>query len=202
MQPDRHKPHHHGQLREAALVALEETIREGGVGAVTVRAIAARTGVSHPAVLHHFGTINGLFTAFAIQGFEMLGQRVGAIAGAGGSALDVGVEYVGFSVDHPAHFQVMFTPSLLVEDEPALQAARERAFAGLGSTVGQIPDPAARSDAAAAVIAGWSLMHGLAVLSAGGNLEASHVRELVADDGDLLELARRAGRMLFGPPGS
>lgn len=199
------KPHHHGNLRAAALDALDQLIRDEGVGSVTLRTLAARTGVSHTALLHHFGTLHGLFTAFACAGFDLLGDRLaraGEAEGTGGDgeALDIGVEYVAFSVDHPAHFRVMFDPALLVADDAALTAARDSAFTVLRRSVDKLDNPTARSDAAAAIIAGWSLMHGLAVLSASGNLEAAHIRHLVAQD-DLLALARRAGGMLFGSPG-
>lgn len=194
------KRHHHGNLRAAALDALDQLIRDDGVGSVTLRTLAARTGVSHTALLHHFGTLHGLFTAFACMGFDLLGDRLTTAGQGGGDALDIGVQYVAFSVDYPAHFRVMFDPALLVADDAALTAARDSAFAVLRRSVDELDNAPARSDAAAAVIAGWSLMHGLAVLSASGNLEAAHIRNLVAQD-DLLALARRAGGMLFGSPG-
>jgi hypothetical protein len=63
-----------------------------------------------------------------------------------------------------------------------------------------LDDPTSRADMAAAVIAGWSLMHGIAVLAASGSFDAPHVRELTGTGNDLLALARRAGTMLYGSP--
>jgi len=57
----------------------------------------------------------------------------------------------------------------------------------------------ARPDMAAAVLAGWSLMHGLATLHDTGVLDQAHLADLVGES-DVIELARRVGSMLFGSP--
>jgi hypothetical protein len=54
-------------------------------------------------------------------------------------------------------------------------------------------------DAAAAVVAGWSIVHGFATLALTGNLDGSGIRSLFTDD-DLVGLARRSAGLLYGSP--
>ncbi len=85
----------------------------------------------------------------------------------------------------------MFSPKLLDLDDPALRAARETTYAELRGGVeglaasGQVDDPPA------AVLAAWSVVHGIATLALTGNLDASELRSVVAG-GDLLEITRRS----------
>ena len=116
----------------------------------------------------------------------------------GGSFLDIGVAYVEFALDRPAHFAVMFAPTVLDQTDPDLTSAMDATFARLRQGVDELPGPA-REDAAAAVIASWSLVHGLATLALNGNLDRAGVRTLVAG-GDLLGLARRSAGLLHGGP--
>ena len=126
-----------------------------------------------------------------------LRERLEQVRDRGGSFLDIGVGYVGFALDRPAHFSVMFTPAILDPADPELEAAMEATFALLRQGVRELPSPSARQDAAAAVIASWSLVHGLATLALTGNLDKARVRDLVG--GDLLDLARRSAAMLHQP---
>ncbi len=51
------------QAREEILNAAQSLLAQGGPRAITLKAVAARVGVSHPAVLHHFGTMDGVLEA-------------------------------------------------------------------------------------------------------------------------------------------
>ena len=52
-----------GRARDAILDAAERRLREAGPGAIRLQDVAAEVGVSHPAVLHHFGSREGLVRA-------------------------------------------------------------------------------------------------------------------------------------------
>jgi AcrR family transcriptional regulator len=188
--------YHHGDLRRAVLDRAVQVIASEGADALSLRALAADLGVSHTAPRHHFSSRQGLLTAVAVEGFVELRQRLELIREQGGSFLDVGVGYVSFALDRPAHFSVMFTPTILDPADPDLEDAMEATFALLRQGVDELPGPAAQQDAAAAVIASWSLVHGLATLALSGNLDKARVRDLVG--GDLLDLARRSAAMLHG----
>jgi AcrR family transcriptional regulator len=188
--------YHHGDLRRAVLDRAVQVIASEGADALSLRALAADLGVSHTAPRHHFSSRQGLLTAVAVEGFVELRQRLELIRERGGSFLDIGVGYVSFALDRPAHFSVMFTPRILDPADPDLEDAMEAAFALLRQGVDELPGPGAQQDAAAAVIASWSLVHGLATLALSGNLDKARVRDLVG--GDLLDLARRSAAMLHG----
>ncbi|SED22176.1 TetR/AcrR family transcriptional regulator [Streptomyces sp. TLI_105] len=158
--------YHHGDLRQAVLTAALDVIAAEGPGALSLRDLARRAGVSHAAPAHHFKDRTGLLTAIAAQGYGLLAEAL-----AGTPALrERGVRYVRFAVAHPAHFQVMFRPELLRADDPDLLAAKERASAELRAGVADLPDV---PDARQAGIAAWSLAHGFATLLLTHNVTAA-----------------------------
>ncbi|HKU29832.1 TetR/AcrR family transcriptional regulator [Arthrobacter sp. NyZ413] len=53
----------YGDGREALLAAVIDVVAEKGLRGVTYRAVAARAGVNHTLVTHHFGSIEGLLAA-------------------------------------------------------------------------------------------------------------------------------------------
>ena len=194
--------YHHGDLRAVMLDKTAQEIAHTGVNAVSFRAIAAAIGVSHTAPRHHFGSREGLFNALATQGYELLADSLSATRRKQpGNFLAIGLAYVQFCADHPGHLPVMFDQDLVVVDDPALREARKRAFDQIGAGLEEFNDPKAKQDMAAAAVAGWSLMHGLVVLHSSGALDHSEVLDVLGTP-PLLELAERAGRMLYGSPPS
>jgi AcrR family transcriptional regulator len=53
------------ESRAAAVAAARELLRDQGVAAVTLKAVAARVGRTHANLLHHFGSVAGLHRALA-----------------------------------------------------------------------------------------------------------------------------------------
>jgi AcrR family transcriptional regulator len=180
-----HTAYHHGDLRRALLDAAVGLIEERGIAAVSLRELARRAGVSHAAPAHHFTDKAGLFTAVAVEGHRLLADSFTAEtwtehrgSGADPQAADdpprrpegpvppillreLGVRYVRFALDHPAHFDVMFRPDLVRPDDPDLRAARTRTTALLENAVpGGLHEPRRRRVGLAA----WSAAHGFAVL--------------------------------------
>ena len=189
--------YHHGDLRRAVLDRALEIVADGGPSALSLRAVAAGIGVSHTAPRHHFGSNTGLLTAIAAEGFTLLGARLAELRESGAPFLELGVAYLEFAASHPAHFAVMFEPGLLDADDSAYAEASAAMFAELRAGVEALSTRVPVTDAAAAVVAAWSLMHGLAALELSGNLERSRIRTLL-DVADLAAIARRAGSMLYG----
>ena len=94
------------------------------------QARARRAGVSHSAPAHHFGDKNGLLAAFALEGFQALGAEMAkamaaAAKDAHGGMDAIGMAYVMFAVNHPAHFDVTFRSGIHNDATPELQAAAE-----------------------------------------------------------------------------
>lgn len=191
--------YHHGDLRDAVIRRAVEVIDAEGPSHFSLRSLATDLGVSHTAPRHHFGDRQGVLNAIATEGFTGLAQSLDEAKRDGGSFLDQGVAYVTFAVAHPAHFQVMFTPSLVDETYEPLAAARAATFAQLRAGVDTMSDGSASEDAGAAVVAAWALVHGIATLGLTGNLDASELRDMFGDT-DLPAITRRSAALLHGSP--
>ena len=60
------------ETREAILEAAERRLVDGGPEAIRLQEIAADAGISHPAILHHFGSREGLVEAMVLRGIGRL----------------------------------------------------------------------------------------------------------------------------------
>ncbi|MGW0149462.1 TetR/AcrR family transcriptional regulator [Streptomyces sp. NPDC003333] len=160
-------PYHHGDLRRAVLTAALDVIATDGPSALSLRDLARRAGVSHAAPAHHFKDRTGLLTAIAAEGFGLLSAALGEAA----DLRDAGVRYVRFAREHPAHFQVMFTPGLLRTDDLELATARALAGEALRGAVSGVRPEDLGIDARMAGVAAWSLAHGFATLLLSHNLD-------------------------------
>jgi AcrR family transcriptional regulator len=201
--------YHHGDLPEAILQAAAAAVLRDGVGAVSLRSLAREVGVSHTAPRHHFGDKRGVITALATQGYRLLAERL-AQARLEGTVLDVGVAYVRFALEHPAHYQVMFRPELVdattAEHVAALTDVRHALVSSNevtgDSSAADAPGPGRDATAGPEAGAGalepepglpvlartaWSLAHGFATLALADNFPVAGADRLEA----LTELARQ-----------
>jgi AcrR family transcriptional regulator len=185
------QPYHHGDLRRALLDAAAPLIAEVGPANASLRELARRTGVSHTAPAHHFGDKTGLLTAVATEGFTLLADRLAEAARRTHSFLEVGVAYVRFALDQPAHFATMFRADLLHGDEPDLVAARARANAVLRDSLAEEGHDL-RGEAPTTALAAWSLVHGFASLWSAGA-----IRPGAEQPDDPEELARAVAKVLL-----
>lgn len=166
--------YHHGNLRQALLDAATAEISEHGPGAISLRSIARRAGVSHAAPTHHFGDRAGLLSAVAAEGFRRMNQAmVAAATGTDNRFIAVGRAYVDFAIAHPGEFAVMFRPELLDHSDTELAANSAAAYQQLYDGIAAMP-PDTRGTEAPEIIAAraWSLVHGLATLIINGSLPA------------------------------
>jgi len=68
------------ESRSQALAAARDLLREDGVQAITLKAVAGRIGRTHANLLHHFGSVADLHRALADQiAHEVAAQITGAI---------------------------------------------------------------------------------------------------------------------------
>ncbi len=174
--------YHHGDLRAELLRAAEEIIRESGVDGLTLRACARRAGVSHGAPAHHFGSVTGLLTEFAAEGFERLAEAMSRkqLKDPDDQLQAAGLGYIQFAMRWPEHFRVMWRSELLNENSPHLQQARETSQQRLrdallhanaqGRTLSE-DELAARFQVA------WCCVHGYASLWVEGNRGSRSLNE-------------------------
>jgi AcrR family transcriptional regulator len=121
------KTYHHGDLKAALVVAGLAELQEKGLAALSLRAIAARVGVSHTAPKNHFDGLRGLLTAMAAEGFRLhaTAMRLGVEGYPPGKPrLDAACNgYVRFALEHPELFRLMFSDALCNSDDPELKRA-------------------------------------------------------------------------------
>lgn len=175
------RTYHHGDLRAVTLRAARELLEKQGPDAVVLREVARRAGVSHNAPYRHFDSREALLAALAAQGFAEFAQRMASAGGAG-----MGEAYVGFALEHPQLFRLMFGGAVKLGRDAELGRAARRAYDGLVEGFRARGDVAEPDTAAAAA---WSLVHGLAHLlldghfpqaTAGGTQTAEFVRRVTA----------------------
>ncbi|MEV6108552.1 TetR/AcrR family transcriptional regulator [Streptomyces sp. NPDC051940] len=165
--------------RARLLHAASGLLADDGVDALTLRAIARRSGVSHGAPLKHFPHRAALLSALAADGFRELRQRTDdALATAPdtagtGQRLRVGLRaYADFALERPRMFQLMFRQDLLDPEDAELREAAKAAFVPLLTGVRELQATGWQRDADPLLLAGavWSGVHGMAQLWAWGSL--------------------------------
>jgi AcrR family transcriptional regulator len=160
-------PYHHGDLRAALIEAANALVEASGE-------VARRAGVSTAAPYRHFADKDELLAALAVRGYGELGERLArASAGAPDAPLvELAVAYVGFAVDHPGVFRLMYGhPCSRSRAEVSAAAAATNAV-----FLAAIPPDLASPPFATG---GWALAHGLAQLLLDGKLTAPDPAALV-----------------------
>ena len=183
--------YHHGELRTALVGAALDLLAENGADAVSLRAVARRAGVSAMAPYRHYPDKEALLAAVAVQGFNGLRDVLRAAdytAPAGQALVEQASAYVGYALDHPALFRLMFGPKRLGV-HPELTAAGEAAYAVLAARVAA--EAPANADRDARALGCWSMVHGLASLV----LDDRISDKTVAPDGDV---TRRVAEAMLG----
>jgi AcrR family transcriptional regulator len=171
--------YHHGDLRSALLQASQALIEESGIGALSLREVARKAGVSHNAPYHHFKDRSSLLAALAEDGFATLAREM---ADARARAPDArarleacGVAYIRFALRSPSRFKLMFRPELIGPDAevaPSATAALDTLTAAIieAQTGGLAP----AGDPKPLVLTCWAAVHGLASLFVDGPLARAH----------------------------
>lgn len=114
MQNRQTRRYHHGDLRAALLTRAEETLKEKGPAALSLRELARDLGVSHAAPSRHFKDKQALLDALAQVGFERMGE---ALAASQATADETFADrlgaltraYVGFAVTNAELLDLMFS---------------------------------------------------------------------------------------------
>jgi AcrR family transcriptional regulator len=169
--------YHHGDLRPALLEASLALIDEAGIGALSLREVARKAGVSHNAPYHHFKDRSSLLAALAEDGFAALaGEMAEARAAAPNARARLeacGLAYIRFALKSPTRFKLMFRPELT--GSAAEAAVAQSSTPALDTLTGAIIEAQASGLAPAGdpkplVLTCWAAVHGLASLWLDGPL--------------------------------
>jgi AcrR family transcriptional regulator len=181
--------YHHGNLRHALIETARLLVEARGALDLSLREVAKQTEVSPASVYRHFTDKSALLAAVAAEGFAELNAAFDrALAArrtlpAGDRLRAIGEAYVGFALEHPNLYRLMFASGRCdTAADPALEREAERAFRSLeAATAGTLaPDVwpsaaagrAAEAKAVAArAVAAWSLVHGYVLLRLAGRLD-------------------------------
>jgi AcrR family transcriptional regulator len=171
--------YHHGDLRAALLEVADIMLDEGDAGAISLREVARRAGVSATATYRHFQDKQALLAALAAKGFTDFGYAIQQAAKDAENPLAaIGQAYVRFALDRPGRFRLMYGPAIIDRSKhPDLQEALKRIQNGFSSMVAERKDLG--NESAVASLRLWCMVHGLSQLLLDGMLQG-HDPELLA----------------------
>ena len=176
------RPYHHGDLRRTIVNAALEILRETQSVEFSLRELARRAGVSHNAPYKHFADKRELLAAVSAAGFETLTKRMARemarLQNPRQRLFAMLRAYIDHGVENPALYSLMFGGYLsgphysrpvieLAEAEKTKTLIAEVIIAGaLGAAIPQTERNERKI--AGAILACWSLVHGLTLLLADG----------------------------------
>jgi AcrR family transcriptional regulator len=181
------RPYHHGDLRNALVLAATELAAVQGPDGVVLREAARRIGVSPSAAYRHFPSREGLLAVVGSQARQALADRMLAAMDAV-RARDsqkravarfraCGREYIRFALEEPGLFAVAFRPhslELFVPEDPSPYHVLSGSLDELDrARLLAVPRPGAEENA-------WVAVHGAAMLLGGGAIP-SRERERVIE---------------------
>ncbi len=156
--------------RTKILNSASELFLEGGVSALSVRAISKRAGLSTIGIYSHFQGKQGILDALYIEGFNMVydAMNVEVSDKASLKLVLLGCErYLSVAVDNEAHYRLIFGENDAAY-EPSKEArdAADRAFAKLVHNTGDyLRDAGLKTDRFVAAMDLWAIVHGYVSIS-------------------------------------
>lgn len=160
--------------RARLIDAARAELAERGLAGVSLRGIARRAEVSHAAPKYFFGDRASLLTAIAAEGFaELTDSLRAAVADEKPRLGDLGRAYVRFGLEHPALFELMFSPNELHPEDPALKRAQAESIGILASATSTIEVAERQPEVVppARALVSWAFAHGLVALVRDGALQ-------------------------------
>ena len=156
--------------RTKILNAASQLFLEGGVEALSVRAISKSAGLSTIGIYSHFQGKQGILDTLYIEGFGLVYDAMDLETNG-----QVGVEdvmracegYLTVAIENEAHYRLIFGESdANYEPSDEAQAAADRAFGKLLNNTGEFLDGTQRStDRMQASMDIWAIMHGYVGIS-------------------------------------
>ena len=150
------------------LEAASELFLQGGVSALSVRAIATKAGVSTIGIYSHFNGKDGLLETLYIEGFEMVSaaMEVDDHNDPRGSVIAACGRYLDIAENHKAHYQLIFGEAGAgYEPSDAARTASTAAFERLVSFTSIVLPPASSLAAKQKMaLEVWALIHGFVSL--------------------------------------
>jgi AcrR family transcriptional regulator len=168
-------------LHEQIVQATIELGSELGEEGLTMRAIAARLGVSSTVLYQHFDSKAAILREIELYGIRMLRERLMVAEGPTPTEHLVAMSecYVNFALANPWLYRVLFTGHVIDWDELDPEQRDEllgpltivREFLETGKRTGRL-GPSLDVEHAAMTL--WAAMHGVATMLLDGRISAAH----------------------------
>lgn len=161
-------------VRTRILDAGLSLLSEGGLQALSMRAVARQAGVSHQAPYHYFPDRESILAEIVKTGFSTLhryeAEALETCTDPIQRVVEIGCAYVRFALDHKALFQLMFRKELV--DLENFEEARATAMLTfeLPHSVVAAAHQKTPEDSTVEMLACWSMAHGLATLMLEGKM--------------------------------
>lgn len=159
-------------LRQRILDASEKLLETEGLAALSMREVARRSGVTHQAPYHHFADRESILAELVARGFLEMARRLARANDRHvdgdrlGTVIESGQAYVGFAIEHPGVFRIMFRSEVCDPARfPAAQQAGDSAYRELERLVALIHGEAEVAQLSSVY---WGQVHGLASLIVDG----------------------------------
>ena len=172
--PGGRRGYHHGNLREALILAALDLIAKKGPAGFTFADAARSAGVSAAAPYRHFRDRDALIADVARRGFELFAAHLDRAWDDGRpdpftAFENVGRAYLAFARDEPAYYSAMFEAGLSLDESPDLREVAERSFTVLRAAsetlCARLPAEK-RPPALMMSLHLWAVAHGIASLFA------------------------------------
>lgn len=182
----RRRSYHVGNVRSQLSSAASALLESEGASALSLRAIARRTGVALGTVYYHYADKHALLACLAVEGFRDLAEALHAAADTRGEVSGLrasGMAYLDFVRARPALYGLMYEMRDVGRREE-VEEAESAAFAEMIRAVGQDYRPGSDPDTIRQVAqAIWACARGVAALALArggpGRLDSATVREAV-----------------------
>ena len=172
--PGDRRSYHHGNLKEALIEAARRFIAERGVGGFTLVDAARLVGVTPAALYRHFRGREALLEEVAGRGFTDLAERLARALTGRGTPLErftrMGEAYLAFADEEPGYYAAIFESRKLGFELADRKSPFDLLVEALRAT---FPDGFDGVDPRFLALEVWALAHGLATLSAAGQLPKS-----------------------------
>ncbi|MET8975978.1 TetR/AcrR family transcriptional regulator [Streptomyces sp. NPDC004539] len=182
------RPYHHGDLRTALLALAEQTLRERGPGALSLRELAREAGVSPAAPSRHFKSKQALLDALGLEGFDRLtAELAAALERSGDTFADrlaaLARVYLEFAVANAALHDLMYAYKYDPDASDELIAARRRLGAMTAELIeaGQGRGEVCEGPVDRVALPLTAALQGLAALAVTGAIPSGRI-ERAADD--------------------
>lgn len=171
--PGDRRSYHHGNLKEALIEAARRFIAERGIGGFTLVDAARLVGVTPAALYRHFRGREALLEEVAGRGFSDLAERLARALTGRGTPLErftrMGEAYLAFAEEEPGYYAAIFEVRGAAAPAPAPDRPNpfDLLVEALNAT---FPEGFNGVDPRFLALEVWALSHGIATLSAAGQL--------------------------------